>query len=503
MNPVLLISVIAAYFALLVVISRITGRNADSYSFFLGNRQSPWYLVAFGMIGASLSGVTFISIPGEVGASNFSYMQIVLGYLAGYFVIANVLLPLYYRLNLTSIYVYLQKRFGMVSYRTGAFFFLVSRIIGSAFRLYLVAMVLDKFVFSQWNVPFWLTVAITIIFIWVYSFKAGIKTIVWTDTLQTLFMLLAVIISIWFIASQLDLSLKGLFETINNSRYSQVFVWEWRPPNNFFKHFLSGAFISIVMTGLDQDMMQKNLSCRNLKEAKKNVYWMSTTLIFVNILFLSLGALLYIYAHSQNLIIENFQNTEAACKIGLFDKMLGLYNCSPTDQLFPYLSLTNLPSLAGLVFILGLVAAAYSSADSALTALTTSFCIDFLGFKENDTRVRQRYMVHIGFSVVLFLVILVFRAINNDSVINSVFTLAGYTYGPLLGFFAFGLYTRKKVYDKWVPLVALLSPVICYIMSVNSKSWFNGYVFGFEILILNGLLTFAGMLILSRRTIYK
>ncbi len=499
MSPGLLILTISLYFFMMVIISWITGKNASSYSFFLGNRQSPWYVVAFGMIGASLSGVTFISIPGEVGSSNFSYMQIVFGYLLGYFIIANVLLPLYYKLNLTSIYVYLEKRFGIVTYRTGAFFFLISRIIGASFRLFLVAMVLDRFVFSTWGVPFWLTVAITIVFIWVYSFRAGIRTIVWTDTLQTLFMLSAVVFSIIFIAHQLNFSFSDMVHSINESRYSQIFVWNWKPGNNFFKHFLSGVFISIVMTGLDQDMMQKNLSCRNIGEAKKNMYWMSSSLVFVNFLFLSLGALLYIYANSENLIIENFNNPDAACKIGLFNEMISLYDCSSTDQLYPYLALSHLPAVASTVFILGLVAAAYSSADSALTALTTSFCVDFLGFSENDSRIKLRYLIHIGFSLILLMVIIIFRLVNNDSVINSLFTMAGYTYGPLLGFYAFGLFTRKKVRDRWIPVVAILSPVTCYAISTFSQRWLGGYTFGFELLILNGALTFAGMILLQRK----
>ena len=500
-SPGLLITIIALYFFVLIVISYITGKNATNFSFFLGNRRSPWYVVAFGMIGASLSGVTFISVPGEVGASNFSYLQVVLGYMLGYFAIANVLMPVYYKMNLTSIYVYLKERFGMVSYRTGSFFFLLSRVIGSSFRLYLVAIVLYKFVLSAWGVPFWLTVAITIVFIWIYSFRAGIKTIVWTDTLQTLFMLSAVIFSIVFIAHEMNLSFGDLVQKIHESRYSKIFVWDWKPGNNFFKHFLSGAFITIVMTGLDQDMMQKNLSCRNIREAKKNMYWMSTSLIFVNLLFLSLGALLYIYAHSKGLIVENFLNPDvpASCKIGLLDAETSLYKCNPTDQLFPYLSLMHLPVVAGIAFILGLIAAAYSSADSALTALTTSFCVDFLGFTEENNRKKIRYAVHIGFSVLLFIVIILFRILNNDSVINSLFTLAGYTYGPLLGLYAYGLITKKSVQDKWVPAVAVISPVICYVISSHSKEWLHGYKFGFELLILNGLITFLGLMILQKR----
>lgn len=500
MSPVNLIIIISLYFVTLLIISRLTSKTSNNAAFFLGNRKSPWFVVAFGMIGASLSGVTFISIPGEVGASMFSYMQIVFGYLLGYIVIANVLIPLYYKLNLTSIYVYLQKRFGNKSYKTGSFFFIVSRIIGASFRLYLVAMVLDRFILSYWNIPFWLSVAITIVFIWIYSFRAGIRTIVWTDTLQTFTMLLAVGFSIYYISQEMDLSFSGLFTKISESRYSQIFIWDWNPRNNFLKHFLSGAFISIVMTGLDQDMMQKNLSCKNVREAKKNIYWMSSSLIIVNLLFLSLGALIYIYADSANVIIEHFAEPEIVrnCPIELLNKATGNFECANTDQIFPFLSLNYLPPVAGIVFILGLVAAAYSSADSALTALTTSFCVDFLGFKEDSNRIRTRYFVHIGFSIILFFTIIVFRLLNDDSVINSLFTLAGYTYGPLLGLYSFGLFTKIKIKDPWVPIIAVISPIVCYILSKNSVEWFNGYEFGFELLIINGLLTFSGLLFLSK-----
>ncbi len=501
MSPALLITIISVYFIILLIISRLTGKTSGNAAFFLGNRKSPWYIVAFGMIGASLSGVTFISIPGEVGASMFSYMQIVFGYILGYMVIANVLLPLYYKLNLTSIYVYLQKRFGNASYKTGSFFFLISRIIGASFRLFLVAMVLDKFILSYWNIPFWFSVAVTIIFIWVYSFRAGIKTIVWTDTLQTFSMLVAVGFSIYFISRQMELSLPEIFEKISESKYSQIFIWDWKPGNNFFKHFFSGVFISIVMTGLDQDMMQKNLSCKNIRDAKKNIYWMSSSLVIVNLLFLSLGALIYIYSSSKGIVIENFAEPELvkSCPVELMDMATGNFRCAGTDQIFPYLSLTYLPPVAGIVFILGLIAAAYSSADSALTALTTSFCVDFLGFKDNSNRIKTRYLVHISFSLIIFLTIIVFRLLNNASVINSLFILAGYTYGPLLGLFSFGLFTKLKIRDPFVPLVAVISPVICYILSARSELWFNGYKFGFELLIINGLLTFAGLLLISGR----
>jgi Na+/proline symporter len=497
--------IISLYFAALLIISVITGRKSTNLTFFLGNRRSPWYVVAFGMIGASLSGVTFISVPGEVGASMFTYMQIVLGYLLGYILIANILLPLYYKLNLTSIYVYLQKRFGNTSYRTGSFFFIISRIVGASFRLYLVAMVLDRFVLSSWGIPFWYSVAITIILIWIYSFRAGIKTIIWTDTLQTFFMLAAVGLSIYFISMEMNLTLSDLFERISESRYSRVFIWDWRPRNNFFKYFFSGAFISIVMTGLDQDMMQKNLSCRNIGEAKKNMYWMSSSLIVVNMLFLMLGALLYIYAGSKGVIIENFADPELIkdCPIKLFNNVSLIFECEKTDQLFPFLALRYMKPVAGIAFTLGLVAAAYSSADSALTALTTSFCVDFLGFKEDSNRIKIRYLVHIGFSVLLFLTIIIFRLSNNESVINSLFTLAGYTYGPLLGLYSFGLFTKLKIRDRWVPLIAFLSPLLCGIISLKSVQWFNGYEFGFELLVFNGLLTFLGLLVLSLRMKYR
>ncbi len=501
MSSIQLLVIISIYFLTLLIISVITGKTSSNLTFFLGNRRSPWYIVAFGMIGASLSGVTFISVPGEVGASMFSYMQIVMGYLLGYIIIANVLMPLYYRLNLTSIYVYLQKRFGGTSYKTGSFFFIISRIIGASFRLYLVAMVLDRFVLSSWGIPFWYSVAITIVLIWIYSFRAGIKTIIWTDTLQTFFMLLAVGLSIYFISRELDLTLPDLFKKVSESRYSQIFVWDWKPRNNFFKYFFSGAFISIVMTGLDQDMMQKNLSCKNIREAKKNMYWMSSSLIVVNMLFLLLGALLYIYAGSKCAIIENFGDPGLIkdCPIKLFNSAAMVFECEKTDQLFPFLALRYLTPAAGIVFILGLIAAAYSSADSALTALTTSFCVDFLGFKEDSNRIKIRYLVHIGFSILLFLTIIIFRLLNNESVINSLFKLAGYTYGPLLGLYSFGLFTKLKIRDRWVPLIAFLSPVLCGILSFKSKQWFNGYEFGFELLVFNGLLTFLGLLLLVRR----
>jgi len=479
LNPLLVILFIIGYFALLFCISHYTGKGADNEAFFLGNKKAPWYLVAFGMIGASLSGVTFISVPGWVGTSQFSYMQMVLGYLVGYFVIATVLMPMYYRLNLTSIYTYLEERFGFWSYKTGAFFFLLSRIIGAAFRLYLVAGVLQIAVFDAWNVPFAATVAITVLLIWLYTFKGGIKTIIRTDILQTLFMLIAVGVSMWLIADDLNLGLNDLVKSIKESQYSQIFFFDdWNDKRHFVKQFFAGAFIAIVMTGLDQDMMQKNLSCRNLKDAQKNMFWFSIVLVFVNLFFLCLGALLYIFVNTKGIAIP-----------------------AKTDDLYPIIASQGyLSPVVGIFFILGLIAAAYSSADSALTALTTSFCVDFLNIDKREKQLSKliRKKVHIVISVLLIVVILIFNAVNDESVISAIFTVAGYTYGPLLGMYAFGLFSRFKVRDNLVPVVCLLSPVVCYVLSVNSEEWFNGFKFGFELLIINGALTFSGLLLIHR-----
>jgi len=478
----LIILIIAIYFAFLMLISKWTSRGADNQSFFVGNKNSPWYLVAFGMIGTSLSGVTFLSVPGWVGTSQFSYLQMVLGYLLGYIVVANVLMPLYYRLNLTSIYTYLEQRFGFWAYKTGAFYFLLSRTIGASFRLYLVAGVLQFAVFNDLNIPYYLTVAITILLIWVYTFKGGIKTIVWTDSLQTLFMLLAVGIAIVQIGSQLDLNFTSIISTIEASEYSKVFFFEdWKSSQYFWKQFLSGAFITIVMTGLDQDMMQKNLSCKNLKEAKWNMFSMSIVLVFVNLLFLSLGALLYIYANQMGIEIP-----------------------AKSDDLFTQISLGGeLGIIVSVLFILGLIAAAYSSADSALAALTTSVCIDFLDIqqKEKTKAIQLRKRVHIIMSIVLYLVIIVFSFISDDSVISSLFKAAGYTYGPLLGLFAFGMFHKGQVKDKWIPIVCLICPVLTYFLNYYSVQLLGGYKFGFEIIILNGLLTYVGLHIISNRVI--
>ena len=481
-SPIVLVATIVGYFLLLLIISRWTSRGADTQTFFNAKRQSPWYLVAYGMIGASLSGVTFVSVPGWVGTNHFTYMQLVFGYLLGYLVIATVLMPMYYKLNLTSIYTYLEGRFGKVSYKTGASFFLFSRLIQASFRLYLVAIVLQTFVMDKYGLPFWLTVLVAIMLIWIYTYRGGIKTIVWTDTLQTTCMLLAAIATILTIGSELQLSVGNLIATVKQSEYSQMFSFSggWAEPKNFFKQFLAGAFITIVMTGLDQDMMQKNLTCKNLGEAQKNMFWFSLSLIFVNLLFLGMGALLYIYAANVGVEIPE-----------------------KSDLLFPLLAFEHLPSAIGIVFVLGLIAAAYSSADSALTALTTSFCIDILDFEKNefteDQKKSRRLIAHLGFSLLLFLVILLFYQINNDAVIKAIFDVAAYTYGPLLGLYAFGFFTKKKVRDPLVPYVCLLSPVLTYFINKNSEALLAGYKFGFELLLVNGLITFVGLLILTKR----
>jgi Na+/proline symporter len=501
MSPWVLLLIVVVYFSVLILISVITSRGADNASFFIGNRKSPWFLVAYGMIGATISGVTYISIPGEVGNSNFSYLQLVIGYFAGYMIIANVLLPLYYRLNLTSIYGYLENRFGWHSYKTGAFYFLLSRVIGASFRLYIVAMVIDTFILSRFGVPFWLTVIITISLVYVYSFKGGIRTIVYTDTFLTTFLLLGVIFSIVLISRELDFSVSGLINSIHWSHYSKLFVWDWRPGNNFFKHFLSGMFICITMTGLDQDMMQKNLSCRNIKEAKKNMYWMSSLLVVVNVLFLMLGALLYIYSNAKGVITENFSDPGLvkSCPIKLLDPASGLFSCAKTDELFPFLVFNYLPPVVSIVFFVGLIAAAYASADSALTALTTSFCVDFLGFREDNQRMRTRNLVHVGFAILLILFILFYSAVNNQSVINSLFTIAGYTYGPLLGLFSFGIFTRHRTREKWVPVITILAIGLSYLTSLYSGVLFNGYRVGFEIVVLNGMLVFGGLYLTRKK----
>ena len=478
MTPTLIIAVLSAYFAFLVLISKLTSKDQGNETFFMGKRQSPWYIVAFGMIGASLSGVTFISVPGWVASSQFSYVQMVLGYLVGYAVIATVLMPIYYKLNLTSIYTYLEDRFGFWSYKSGAFYFILSRTIGAAFRLYLVANVLQVLVFDFWNVPFAVTVALTILLIWLYTHKAGIKTIIWTDTLQTLFMLIAVVLCFYYVADAMNFSLSKAVSEISASKYAKMFFFEdLRSPSFFPKKFLAGAFLAIVMTGLDQDMMQKNLSCPTLKDAQKNMFWFSVILVFVNVLFLALGALLYLFASSKGIVASG-------------------------DELFASVAMhESMPLVVGLFFILGLVAAAYSSADSALTALTTSFCVDFLNVQKMEAtkQVKLRKRTHVLFSILLFLVILLFKLINDESVVSALFKVAGYTYGPLLGMYAFGLFTSYKIKDHFVIPVVILAPISTYILQLIAPI-FWGFSFGFELLIINGLISFTGLFFIRTKS---
>jgi solute:Na+ symporter, SSS family len=478
MSPYLVLGIVLGYFFVLIGISWLTSRNADTQTFFTANRKSPWYLVAFGMVGATLSGVTFISVPGEVGNSAFSYLQFVFGNVVGYWLVAGILLPLYYKMNLVSIYSFLDKRFGPKSYKTGSFFFLISKLIGAAFRLFLVAGVLQLAFFDAFNIPFSVTVIVTIALIWVYTFRGGIKTIVWTDTLQTLFLVSAVIFTIVAISRNLDLNLGELFETISADERSKIFFWDWRSGNHFFKQFFAGVFITIVITGMDQDMMQKNLTCKNKREAQKNMVVFSASFLLTVMLFLSLGVMLYIFAGKTGITIpEN------------------------SDDLYPLLALQYLGLPVGIAFLLGITAAAYSSADSALTALTTSFSIDFLNIEQYDEKKRQKIKKrsHLMFSVLLIIVILVFQAINNQSIVMAVFTAAGYTYGPILGLFIFGLYTKRSVKDKWVPVIGIFAPLMSYFIASNSEQWFNGYKFGFELLILNGAITMLGLLLISNK----
>jgi Na+/proline symporter len=491
MNPAIVVSVLSAYFLLLILIAYYTSRNATASTFFDGNKQSSWYLVAFGMIGASLSGVTFISIPGAVLNKSFAYFQLVLGYVAGYVVIASILMPLYYKLNLVSIYTYLEQRFGRYAYKTGASFFLLSRTIGTSFRLFLAVEALQIGLFNAWNFPFWLTTAVSIALIWVYTFRGGIKTIVWTDTFQTTFLLLALFSAIFFIKEDLDWSVGTLFNQIESSPMSKIFFWDdfLGSKNHFIKQFLAGMFIAIAMTGLDQDLMQKNLTCKNLKEAQKNMFSFVGVLVFVNLIFLAMGALLYLYAENKDIMLP----TKAGKII--------------TDQVYPILAFEHFGVIAGIAFLLGITAATYASSDSALASLTTSFCIDFLGLTktqkdEKDSKNTVR-MVHLGFSVILLIIVVIFEKVRNAypdvNIIGTLFQAAGYTYGALLGLFAFGITTKRTLQDELVPVVCILAPILCFVINMHSKNILGGYVFGDELIILNGLLNYFGLWTISKK----
>lgn len=486
MSSTLIIGIIVIYFAALFVVSWITGRDSSNESFFVGKKESPWYLVAFGMIGASLSGVTFVSIPGAVGKladtnSCFSYMQLASGYLLGYAVIALVLMPLYYRLNLTSIYSYLEQRFGFWSYKTGAFFFILSRTIGASFRLFLAISVLQIFVFDALGVHFIVNALLTVLLIWAYTTRGGVRTLIYTDTFQTTFLVAALFMIIYSICQELGIGIGSLASTIADSPYSRMVFTDPLEARFFPKQFFGGMFVAIAMTGLDQDLMQKNISCKNIGEAQKNMFTFSGIVFLVNLMFVSLGALLYIYATQKGITLPEI-----------------------SDHLFPTLALSYFPPIASVMFLLGILSATHASADAALTSLTTSFCVDFLNFqKRTDSSSpeqlrRTRYAVHIGFSLLLLLFILLFRYSLDSSVVSTLFKVANYTYGPLLGLYAFGLFVpHRQVRDRFVPIIGVLSPLLCYILGLYSVQWLGGYVFGNEMLILNGLLTFLGLWAIS------
>ena len=477
MSPIAILITIAAYFVILFTISYIAGRKADNEGFFVGNRKSTWYVVAFAMIGSSISGVTFVSVPGMVAASGFSYLQMVLGFVAGQIIIAFVLIPLFYRMNLVSIYEYLENRFGISSYKTGAWFFFISKMLGAAVRLFLVCLTLQLLVFEPFHLPFILNVIITVALVWLYTFRGGVKSLIWTDSLKTFCLVVSVVLCIYYIASDLHLGFGSMIATISENDFSRMFFFDdVNDKRYFFKQFLAGVFTMIAMTGLDQDMMQRNLSCKNFKDSQKNMITSGISQFFVILLFLMLGVLLYIFTARQ-----------------------GIENPEKSDELFPMIATGDyFPAIVGVLFIIGLI----SAAGSALTALTTSFTVDILGAKnkaENEL-VKIRKRVHIGMAVTMGVVIFVFNLLNNTSVIDAVYILASYTYGPILGLFAFGIFTKKQVRDKYIPWVAIASPILCFILQKNSERWFNGYQFSYELLIFNALFTFIGLCLLIKKS---
>ncbi len=485
MTPFLVLTTITVYFLVLFFISWLAGRNADNQGFFIGNRKSSWYVVAFAMIGSSISGVTFISVPGWVAVNNFSYLQMVLGFVTGTLIIAYVLIPLFYKMKVVSIYEYLENRFGITTYKTGAWFFFISKMLGASVRLFLVCVVLQLLVFDPMNLPFTLNVFFSVALVWLYTFNGGVKSLIWTDTLKTFCLIISVVLCIYYIATDLNMGFSDMVSSITGNDYSKIFFFEDGNDKRFFwKQFLAGVFTVIAMTGLDQDMMQRNLSCKNFKDSQKN---MVTSVVFqfvVILLFLMLGVLLYIFVDTK-----------------------GIQMPAKSDELFPMIATQGyFPNIVGILFIVGLISSAYSAAGSALTALTTSFTVDILGSlktKTDQEATKSRKRVHIGMAFVMGIVIVVFNALNNTSVIDAVYIVASYTYGPILGLFAFGIFTRKAVKDKYIPLVAVLSPVLCFILDENSQKWFNGYSFSYELLILNAFFTFIGLLLLTKKETVK
>ncbi|HBX45576.1 sodium:solute symporter [Limibacterium fermenti] len=479
MSPLLTLTIIIAYFGILFAISYFSGRKANNAGFFSGNRQSSWYLVAFSTIGAAISGVTFVSVPGMVATANFSYMQMVLGFAVGQFIIAFVLIPLFYRMNLTSIYEYLENRFGVSSYKTGAWLFFISKMLGAAIRLYIVCVVLQLLVFTPLHIPFAVNVLFTVGLVWLYTFRGGVKTLIWTDSFKTFCLIVSVGLCIYYIAKDLGTNIAGAITLIKDSEMSKTFFFEdINDKRYFFKQFLAGVFTMIATTGLDQDMMQKSLSCKNPLDSQKNMITGGILQIFVVLLFLMLGVLLYTYASVNQIVLP-----------------------ADGDEVFPFLAAGGFfPAIVGVLFIIGLIAAAYAAAGSALTALTTSFTVDILESRKHKTEqqvTRTRKQVHVAMAIGMGVVIYIINILNNESVINTVYTLASYTYGPLLGMFAFGIFNKRAIRDKWVPLIAIASPILCFILDVNSEQWFGGYQFSHERLILNAFFTFMGLLFLT------
>jgi Na+/proline symporter len=487
MSPIVLFSFVIVYFLILLVVAKVTGKNSTNDSFFIGNRNSNWMLVAFGMVGTSLSGVTFVSVPGQVGTlvggtnyvNAFSYLQITLGYVIGYLTIAYVLLPLYYKLNLTSIYNYLSSRLGVASYKTGASFFILSRTLGATARLYLVVRILQDAILQSFHVPFWATTLIILLMILLYTYEGGVKTIVWTDTLQTSCMLLGLVICVFYILNQLHVGFFESLSTMADRGYTKIFFTEPSSKLFFVKQILAGAFVTITMTGMDQEMMQKNISVKTLKDSQKNVITLGFTMLVVITLFLFLGGLLYLFASANGLAVTG-------------------------DKLFPSIALEHMPPAMSIIFIIALISALFPSADGAITALTATFCIDILGMQRRQDwdepkkkAIRQR--IHIGFALVFLLFVMVYKWIGNPSMIGVILKVAAYTYGPLLGLFTFGIVLKRNVIDKWVPLVCIISPLLCLIIDLNQKALFGAFEIGLELLIINGLITFIGLLLISKK----
>jgi len=471
------IGILITYFGLLYIVSLMTTRKADASTFFIANRNAAWPLVAYGMIGVAISGITFISVPGQVLDMQFSYFQMVIGYSLGLLVVAFILLPVFYRIRAISIYSYLKNRFGFYTHKTGAVFFLLAQVATASFKLFLMAHVLQLVLFRPLGLPFWLTVLVTLLLIWFYTYRGGIQTVIFTDTLQTTFLILALLLSIWAISDRMDLSITELYRNMDSRGISRIFYWSWNDPRNFFKLVFTGLLLTVMTNGLDQSVMQKHLTCRTLSASQKNIVTLAVIILGINALFLFLGGALYLFSLAENIPLPE-----------------------QTDNLYPMLAVNNLGMVSGTIFLVGIAAAAYSSADSSLTGLTTSFCIDVLDFNEDqNNRRKMRQGIHFGFTLLIFILIMFFSRINNESVLYAFIRTSGFIYGPLVGLFAFGMYSKRKVRDAWIPLICILAPLISVILDQNSEKWFNGYQFGYDILVVNSLITLFGLFILSKK----